>query len=162
VQEQNARLRRDGELHLVRQRQPAAALELPEALSIVVPQRLNSGSRTLRTTTGLVRVVVRQGTETLEKIDPAVEVSDLIKIRDWFDCLANDRLPRFSRLSFIEPCLAFAYLANTDVGTPFEIVLDAELAPPFPLRQFSEPIDEWHIVFELERGRLAAVVAEVD
>ena len=52
-----------------------------------------------------VRVAVRQGGESFEAVDPALEATDLPKIRDWFRALAADRLPRYARLSFTEPCL---------------------------------------------------------
>src|SRR5688572_14130589 len=57
----------------------------------------------------LVRVAVRQGLRSFEKVDPALEAHDLLKVRNWFRALAELRLPRVAHLTFVEPCLSFEF-----------------------------------------------------
>jgi hypothetical protein len=109
-----------------------------------------------------VRVTVRQAQESFEKTDPALEATDLPRIRDWFQALAADRLPRFARLTFIEPCLGFEFLARDAAGVRFSVRLGAELRPGFELRQLGCATSEWAVVFHLDAERLAAVAAAVD
>lgn len=110
----------------------------------------------------LLKVSVAQGADAFERIDPAIEAPDLVKMRDWFDCLSTGRLPRRAHLSFVEPCISFDFLARSDAGIRFGIHLGAELTPPFPLQQFGESIDEWHVVFELPPAAIAEIVVQID
>ena len=110
----------------------------------------------------LVRVLARHTQKSFEKVDPALEATDLLRIRDWFRSLAADRLPRFAHLTFIEPCLSFQFLATDSAGVRFAVHLGAELRPSFKLCQLSCVTDEWGVVFHLDAERLAAVVAAVE
>jgi hypothetical protein len=110
----------------------------------------------------LVRVSVRQGQDHFERVDPALEANDLIRIRDWFRALAADRLPRYAHLGFIEPCLGFEFLARDDAGVRFAVLLSHELRPHFQLRQLGAVSDDWIVVFHLDPARLAAVAAAID
>jgi hypothetical protein len=105
----------------------------------------------------LVRVVVAQGADSFEKVDPALEAGDILRIRDWFRALAEDRLPRYAHLDFIEPCLSFEFLGATSEGVRLAVHLGAELRPPFPLRQLSHVSDDWAVVFVLASAQLHAV-----
>ena len=109
-----------------------------------------------------VRVAVRQGAESFQAVDPALEATELPAIRDWFRALAADRLPRYATLSFTENCLAFEFLARDDAGVRFAVHLCGELRPPFSLRQFTYEDAEWHIVFHFTPERLAAVAAAAE
>ncbi len=110
----------------------------------------------------LVEVALEQGPDTFQTVDPALEAADLLRVRDWFHCLATERLPRRAHLSFIEPCLGFEYISRSDAGIRLGVHLAAELAPPFPLTQFSATSRQWQIVFELDSSSLLGVVAELD
>jgi hypothetical protein len=110
----------------------------------------------------LVRVAVRQGAESFDAADPAIEATELPAIRDWFRALAADRLPRYACLSFTEPCLAFEFLARDDAGVRSVVCLSAELRPPFPLRQLGYEDAEWGVVFHLSPERLGAVASAVE
>jgi hypothetical protein len=110
----------------------------------------------------LVRVAVRQGGESFEAVDPAIEATELPAIRDWFRALAADRLPRYATLGFTEPCLAFEFLARDDAGVRFAVHLCGELRPRFPLRQLGFEDAEWRVVFHFTPVRLGAVAASAE
>jgi hypothetical protein len=111
----------------------------------------------------LVRVDVRQGEdEFFERVDAALEAGDLSRIREWFRALAADRLPRYARLTFTEPCLAFEFLARDDAGVRFAVHLSHELRPTFKLQQLGHVSAAWVLVFHLDFARLAAVADAVD
>jgi hypothetical protein len=110
----------------------------------------------------LVRVEVRQDSESFEKVDPALEATELLLLRDWFRCLANDRLPRYANLTFTEPCLGFEFLARDAVGVRFAVHLDFELKPDFPLRQLSYSTNDWQVVFHLSFDRLTVLLDSIE
>lgn len=110
----------------------------------------------------VVRVSVRQGQALFERVDAALEASELVEIRDWFRALAVDRLPRYAHLSFTEPCLGFEFLARDDAGVRFAVHLGHELRPPFALEQLGGVDDEWIVVFHLSAPRLTAVADAVE
>lgn len=110
----------------------------------------------------LVRVRIDQGAEHFEAIAAALEAGDLLRIRDWFLCLADDRLPRWASIPFTEPCLGFAFVAADEDGICLAVKLAHRLQPSFPIHQFELSSDEWNVVFELPRERIRAIVADVD
>lgn len=110
----------------------------------------------------LVRVEVHQGSKTFLKVDPALETTELPDLRAWFSALANDRLPRFSHLTFTEPCLSFEFLAKEAGGVRFAVHLSHELRPNFRLKQFSRSTRDWSMVFCLTPERLSGIVDELD
>lgn len=110
----------------------------------------------------MVRVAIEQGPDSFDRSDPALEAGDITKVRDWFGALAEDRLPRYAHLTFIEPCLSFRFLARESGGVRIALDLAAELRPPFPLVQLSRASKEWSIVALLAPDRLAAVAAACD
>ena len=105
----------------------------------------------------MVRVVVTHGADSFERVDAAIEAGDLPRIGDWFQALAERRIPRRVRLSFIEPCLSFELLAAEPEGVRFAVHLAAGLRPPFPLRQLSAVSKKWSVVFVLRTEQLVAV-----
>jgi hypothetical protein len=110
----------------------------------------------------LVRVAVRHGQKTFEKVDPALEATELLSLRDWFRSLANDRLPRYAHLEFTEPCLGFEFLAKDDTGVRFAVHLRDELRPTFDLEQFSCVTAAWAVVFHFDAERLASVASAIE
>lgn len=97
----------------------------------------------------LLRVEVRQGNKSFERIDPALETTELLDLCEWFRCLSESRLPRYSRLTFTEPCISFEFLACKDDQVRISVELSHELKPDFELEQFQSKHSEWTIVFEL-------------
>ncbi|MDH5731510.1 MAG: hypothetical protein OEZ58_21200 [Gammaproteobacteria bacterium] len=97
-----------------------------------------------------VKVELRQGNRKFEKTDPALEASDLIRIKGWFECLARNELPSFAVLSFTEPCIEFAFLSKVDNRIRISVNLSHELRPDFDLTQFRTKFDDWNIVFDLD------------
>ena len=110
----------------------------------------------------LIRVDVRQGDESFEKIDAALTASEVVSIRDWFRCLAGERLPRWAHLQFTEPCLGFQFLAMEDAGVRIAVHLNDRLRPPFRLKQLRLETEEWQVVFLLDGEDLARVIERVE
>ncbi|MCB1777644.1 MAG: hypothetical protein KDI50_09425, partial [Candidatus Competibacteraceae bacterium] len=100
----------------------------------------------------LVKVVVKQGKDFFETIDPALETTELLVILEWFKCLAEPKLPRYARLCFTEPCLEFAFLARKDDSVRIAIRLSHEMKPSFDLKQFGQLFSEWEVIFELKKN----------
>ena len=97
----------------------------------------------------LIKLHVQQGAKIFKKTDPALEATELVRLLSWFECLAENRLPRFSELAFTEPCIGFSFLAYHEGTVRISIELDFELKPDFELEQFGCSHSEWCIVFEL-------------
>lgn len=106
----------------------------------------------------LLKIEVRHRGATFEKLDAALSANELPQIRDWFQSLSEDRLPRRAQLGFTEPCLRFSFLGRDDAGVRFAIELDHDLKPPFPLHQLNfEYGEDWTIIFHLRFEALAAI-----
>lgn len=103
----------------------------------------------------LVELAIRHGPLFFEKRDSSLEAADLPRIADWFLALAERRLPRFARLTFSEPCLAFAFIGADDAAVRISVDLDADLRPNFPLNQLGATTTDWSVVFELSSCQLA-------
>src|SRR5688572_28118293 len=84
----------------------------------------------------IVSVKVDHQGRHFEQLDPALEARDLERIETWFTCLSEQRLPRWAKLSFIEPGLEFEFLANPRSMVRIAINLKQELRPHFMLTQF--------------------------
>lgn len=102
----------------------------------------------------LLSITIKQGPLLFEKIDPALEAKEIVEIHNWFNALASYSLPRYSTLTFVEPCISFDYLAYREGKVRFSIILSHELKPRFELEQFNRSNPEWVIVFELDRVEL--------
>ncbi|MEQ9501570.1 MAG: hypothetical protein RIT81_32165 [Deltaproteobacteria bacterium] len=102
-----------------------------------------------------VSVDVRQNEHRFMKRDPALEATDLARIRQWFRCLADDRLPPSAHLGFTEPCIRFQFLARGHDTVRFAIHLDHELRPSFPLEQFESNSNDWIVVFRATFSELS-------
>jgi hypothetical protein len=109
-----------------------------------------------------VKVIVKQAEDVFETIDPALETTELLRILEWFKCLAERKLPRFARRSFTEPCLKFEFLACTDNSVRISIHLSHEMKPNFDLKQFGLPPAEWKVVFELEPDDFKRIISGVE
>lgn len=110
----------------------------------------------------VVRLEVSQGKRSYVKEDPALETQDLVRLREWFQCLAEDRLPRYAHLTFVEPCLSFEFLGKDDAGVRFSVHLSAELRPDFRLKQLSLSTRSWQVVFHLGAEALGAIVERIE
>ncbi len=56
----------------------------------------------------LLKILHEVDNKLFEAFDPAIQTTDLPILFDWFKCLSEKRLPRYSYLTFIEPCIGFA------------------------------------------------------
>lgn len=109
-----------------------------------------------------VKVIVKQGKDTFEAVDPALETTELVNILEWFKCLSERKLPRYARLCFTEPCLEFEFLACTDSSVRISIHLSHELKPSFDLKQFGLPPSGWGLVFELRENEVYKVISGIE
>jgi hypothetical protein len=109
-----------------------------------------------------VKVFVKQGTDTFEALDPALETTELLSILEWFRCLSERKLPRYARLCFTEPCLEFEFLACTESSVRISVHLNHELRPNFDLKQFGLPNSEWIIIFDLGEGQFNKIISGVE
>ena len=109
-----------------------------------------------------VKVIVIQGDNAFEATDPALETTDLLSTLEWFRCLAKRKLPRYSRLCFIEPCLEFEFLACDDSSVRISISLSHELKPNFDLEQFGLSTAEWKVIFELGATEFEKVISGIE
>jgi len=110
----------------------------------------------------MLEISVMQNGQEFHKTDPALEAQELVCLREWFECLSSKILPRYSRLSFTEPCIGFEFLAHHDGLVRIAIHLAHELKPPFLLEQFRASSDEWRIVFELDVEDFRAILSGIN
>ena len=101
----------------------------------------------------LLKVLVEQGNNSVELLDPAIETTELVQLLLWFSRLAEGRLPRYAHLTFTEPCISFNFLSFKDDVIRISVTLSHELKPDFPLVQFGRESSEWCIVFELSENQ---------
>jgi hypothetical protein len=111
----------------------------------------------------LIKAIVIQGNEMFEVVFPALETTDLIRISEWFQRLAEYKLPRFAHLSFTEPCIEFQFLACTEHRVRISINLCHEMKPTFKLNQFNLPFDDpdWNIIFELNADNFQTIIGNI-
>ena len=109
----------------------------------------------------LLSVSVHQKQESCELIDPALETTELIMLLRWFSSLSEGRLPRYSHLTFTEPCISFEFLAFKDSIVRIGIHLSHELKPNFSMYQFCEYSDDWCIIFELDYSSLVNIANNI-
>ncbi|WP_428243529.1 WapI family immunity protein [Gynuella sp.] len=105
----------------------------------------------------LLKVKIDQGEDRCELVDPALETTELVQLLRWFSSLAEGQLPRYSCLTFIEPCLKFNFLAFNDGAVRIAINLSHELKPPFKMEQFIAKSEDWNIVIELHANDFANI-----
>ena len=109
-----------------------------------------------------VKLAVKQGQDTFEVLDPTLETTELLIIREWFACLNERTLPRFACLCFTEPCLQFDFLASSESSVRISINLNHELKPSFDLKQFGRTSSKWNLVFELGVNELNQIISGLD
>lgn len=109
-----------------------------------------------------VKVIVKQGSDVFEAIDPALQTTELLRVLEWFRCLQERKLPRYARLCFTEPCLEFDFLASTESSVRISVHLSHELKPNFDLEQLGRRSSEWSVVFELRENELKQIVSGVE
>ena len=110
----------------------------------------------------LLKVLVQHNGAVFEKIDPALETQELVRMYQWFECLSKNMLPRFACLSFTEPCIGFEFLAYNKGIVRISIGLGHELKPPFELEQLRSKSSEWNIVFELDESDFNRILTGID
>jgi len=109
-----------------------------------------------------LKINIEQGEELFEKIDPAIEASEILDIYRWFKSLSESKLPRHAHLTFTEPCLSFDYLAYKNDCVRLSVNLSHELQPNFYIAQFKSKDSQWHIVFELNANDFIQVLSGVE
>jgi len=97
----------------------------------------------------LLKVEIKQGNQLFEKVDQALEATELVEIYEWFKCLSENRLPQYAHLTFTEPCISFEFLSCKNEQVRISVELSHELKPDFELEQFQSKHSDWVIVFEL-------------
>lgn len=110
----------------------------------------------------LVKASISQGEEFFEKIDPALDASELLELHNWFKALSENRLPRYSYLSFTEPCLSFEYLSFSNDIVRFGIKFSNELEPNFELNQLHSISKSWNVVFGLKPCELVSIATSLE
>jgi hypothetical protein len=109
----------------------------------------------------LVKISAKQGDKLFERIDPALEASELVRLHQWLKALSEYRLPRFANLCFTEPCISFQFLACVDGQVRFSITLSDELRPTVPLEQLGVISEEWIVVFDFAEGDFSKALSGV-
>ena len=97
-----------------------------------------------------LKAIVEHEDHQTELVDPAIETTELIELLDWFTCLSEGRLPSYSHLNFIEPCISFEFLAVKDGEVKIAVKLAYELYPNFDSDEFLNSENVWVMVFELD------------
>jgi len=97
----------------------------------------------------LLKLEIKQGDKFFEIIDPALETTELVELCEWFKSLSKNRLPRYAKLDFTEPCISFEFLACKNECVRISVELSHEFEPTFKLEQFQSKQSDWVIVFEL-------------
>lgn len=95
-------------------------------------------------------------------VDPALTTYDLVRLREWFQCLSSNKLPKFACQSFTEPNLEFCFLGAKEKSVRISIKLRLEMKPNFELVQLSQTRDDWNLVFELEASDFIKTMAGLD
>jgi hypothetical protein len=109
----------------------------------------------------LVKISAKQGDKSFERIEPALEASELVRLHLWLKALSEYRLPRFANLCFTEPCISFQFLAYVDDQVRFSISLSDELRPIFPLEQLGVISEDWTVVFDFAEGDFSKALSGV-
>ncbi|GLR12104.1 hypothetical protein GCM10007907_08940 [Chitinimonas prasina] len=110
----------------------------------------------------LIDLTVHHDDQCFGRIDPAIEVNELLDLRNWFHDLQHRRLPKYATVDFTEPCFTFHFLRSDPAHVRIGVELDAELKPPFPLHQFGFEAQTWQIIFNLSNEQLCTIVAVLD
>jgi len=95
-------------------------------------------------------------------VDPALTTNDLVRLSEWFQCLASNKLPKFACQSFTEPNLEFCFLGANEQSVRISINLRLEMKPNFELVQLSLTSDDWNLVFELNSCDFQNILAGLD
>lgn len=122
-----------------------------------------------------VKIVVCQRENVFEKVDPALTTYGLVKIRDWFKNLSENKLPYSTTLTFTEPCIEFKLLGRDEEGVRIIIELNCELEPDFKLTDYlchegsylakyeeQEETKYWDMVFTLTDDDFKRVLIGLD
>ena len=109
-----------------------------------------------------VRLEVEHQGESYDRIDPALEATELPEIHAWFKALSTRILPKWANLSFTEPCLEFRFLRSKESSVRIAVGLNAELRPPFALHQLGNRDDEWDAVFELGTIEFESILSGIE
>lgn len=110
----------------------------------------------------LVNTVVIQGNDKFEVTDPALETTEITSTLEWFKCLSVNKLPRFSKLSFTEPCLEFEFLACNNGKVRISVNLSHEMKPSFEINQFNRQSNDWNIIFELCADDFKSIIGNME
>jgi hypothetical protein len=110
----------------------------------------------------LVNVVVIQDNDKFKVTDPALETTEVTRILEWFKCLSLHKLPRFSKLSFTEPCLEFEFLACNNGKVRISVNLSHEMKPSFEINQFNRQSNDWNIIFELCADDFKSIIDNIE
>jgi len=109
-----------------------------------------------------LKVKVTQGDKQFERTDPALETTDLVGIFEWFKCLSKRNLPKWSHLTFTEPCISFRFLRCSESTVRIAINLEHELKPVFEIEQFGSKNSAWDIVFELNDSHFESILEGIE
>jgi len=112
----------------------------------------------------MVRVQLNFGTSQFERTDPALEVGELARLEEWLADLQRGAIPRFTSLSFTEPCLELQLVGRPRGPVRFSVALDHELKPDFVVDPFGvglEPGDECTCSFECSEAQLQEIIDNV-
>lgn len=112
----------------------------------------------------LLKIIVQHHNKIFEKIDPALEVSDLYIMHRWFNALAQGYLPSHSVLYFTEPCLELSFISynNEDEIVRISITLNCELKPDFALDDPCNLIEDWTLYFDLSKNVFASILKNIE
>ena len=109
----------------------------------------------------LINLAVEQGEKRFQVVDPALEATSFRKMLVWFEDLSVQRLPRFAKLDFVEPCLEFEFVSCDKETVRISLNLSCEMTPDFELEQFGISDKNCNIIFDLDADGFKSVIAGV-
>lgn len=110
----------------------------------------------------LLKVKVLHNHHLFEKVDPALEVTDLYKLYDWFNALAQGCLPTYSGLYFTEPCLELSFISYHNEIVRISITLNCEIKPDFALDSPDNLSEDWRLYFDLSKNNFESILKNIE
>ena len=92
----------------------------------------------------MIRSEVQYKKNRFDAVDPSLVTMEFTDIVNWFDCISNNKIPKYSNLCFTEPNLEFQLFGNRGDVIRYGIKLDLELKPNFKI----DDHDDFVMVFE--------------
>jgi hypothetical protein len=92
----------------------------------------------------MIRSEVQYKNNKFVAVDPSLLTLEFTDIVNWFDCISNNKTPKYTNLCFTEPDLEFQLFGIRGNVIRYGIKLDLELKPNFKINDH----DDFVMVFE--------------